>query len=120
MKTFDEVYREAIGFESHEYQSRKARDGLPDVARAPSCTGKTGVMSALDTRPAPPTPPMGTERRPQRRAIHARLRSDQKKTRPQWDRVSYRFILAAHQPADRWRADVPAASQTRVRRPRLQ
>jgi CRISPR-associated endonuclease/helicase Cas3 len=51
--TFDEFFRAATvtetspnGYEPHAYQGRVARDGLPDVVRAPTGTGKTGIILA--------------------------------------------------------------------------
>lgn len=53
MDTFDEFFRAATvsdtkpsGFQPHAYQGRIARDGLPDMVRAPTGTGKTAVILA--------------------------------------------------------------------------
>ena len=43
---FDEFFRTATGFEPYRYQSRLARDGMPDVLQAPTGAGKTGVILA--------------------------------------------------------------------------
>ncbi len=45
-RSFDELFRAATGHPPHGYQARIARDGLPDVLRAPTGTGKTGVILA--------------------------------------------------------------------------
>src|SRR5215468_87476 len=46
MPTFNEFYKRATGYEPYGYQARIARDGLPSVVRAPTGTGKTGVILA--------------------------------------------------------------------------
>ncbi len=46
MQTFDELFRVATGHEPHGYQARIARDGLPSAVKAPTGTGKTGVILA--------------------------------------------------------------------------
>jgi CRISPR-associated endonuclease/helicase Cas3 len=46
MKDFPEFFHQAAGFEPHGYQDRLARDGLPDAVRAPTGTGKTGIVLA--------------------------------------------------------------------------
>ena len=48
MDTFDEFFRKATGFAEgpHGYQRRLALDGLPDVVKAPTGTGKTGIILA--------------------------------------------------------------------------
>ncbi|MBO0802479.1 MAG: CRISPR-associated helicase Cas3' [Nocardiopsaceae bacterium] len=46
MTTFAELFLAATGYDPHGYQSRIASDGLPDVVRAPTGTGKTGIILA--------------------------------------------------------------------------
>jgi CRISPR-associated endonuclease/helicase Cas3 len=46
MPTFEELFRTATGYDPHGYQARIARDGLPEVIKAPTGTGKTGVILA--------------------------------------------------------------------------
>ena len=46
MPSFDELFRTATGHAPHGYQERIARDGLPDVLKAPTGAGKTGVILA--------------------------------------------------------------------------
>jgi CRISPR-associated endonuclease/helicase Cas3 len=46
MQTFQELFRAATGYDPHGYQARIARDGLPDVVKAPTGTGKTGIILA--------------------------------------------------------------------------
>jgi len=43
---FDEFFRRATGCGPYGYQTRIARDGLPDVVEAPTGTGKTGIILA--------------------------------------------------------------------------
>ena len=46
MHGFDEFFRTATGYWPHGYQARIARNGLPAVVKAPTGTGKTGVILA--------------------------------------------------------------------------
>lgn len=46
MQAFEEFFRKATGNRPYGYQTRVARDGLPDVIKAPTGTGKTGVILA--------------------------------------------------------------------------
>jgi CRISPR-associated endonuclease/helicase Cas3 len=46
MQAFDELFRAATGQTPHGFQARIARNGLPAVVRAPTGTGKTGVILA--------------------------------------------------------------------------
>ena len=46
MRAFDEFFRMATGHTPHGYQARIAHGGLPDVVRAPTGTGKTGIILA--------------------------------------------------------------------------
>jgi CRISPR-associated endonuclease/helicase Cas3 len=46
MQAFDQLFRAATGQTPHRYQARIARDGLPAVVRAPTGTGKTGIILA--------------------------------------------------------------------------
>jgi CRISPR-associated endonuclease/helicase Cas3 len=46
MQSFDQFFRTATGHDPHGYQARIARDGLPSVVKAPTGTGKTGVILA--------------------------------------------------------------------------
>lgn len=46
MNAFEELFETATGHPPHGYQARIARDGLPDVVKAPTGTGKTGVILA--------------------------------------------------------------------------
>ena len=63
MPTFNEFYKRATGHEPYGYQARIARDGLPSVVRAPTGTGKTGVMLAWVWRRLHGPRPAGTPRR---------------------------------------------------------
>ena len=46
MQDFQAFYEQATGRRPHEYQVRIARDGLPDIVRAPAGAGKPGVILA--------------------------------------------------------------------------
>src|SRR5487761_222016 len=46
MRDFQSFYEQATGHRPYGYQARIARDGLPDVLRAPTGAGKTGVILA--------------------------------------------------------------------------
>lgn len=46
MRDFQSFHQQATGHLPYEYQARFARDGLPDVVRAPTGAGKTGVILA--------------------------------------------------------------------------
>jgi CRISPR-associated endonuclease/helicase Cas3 len=46
VQTFTEVFRAATGHPPYGHQERIAREGLPDVVRAPTGAGKTGVILA--------------------------------------------------------------------------
>jgi CRISPR-associated endonuclease/helicase Cas3 len=46
MLDFEAFFRTATGHEPYAYQARIAREGLPDAVRAPTGTGKTGVLLA--------------------------------------------------------------------------
>jgi CRISPR-associated endonuclease/helicase Cas3 len=46
MQSFAELFDAATGHPPHGYQARIARDGLPDVVKAPTGTGKTGIILA--------------------------------------------------------------------------
>jgi CRISPR-associated endonuclease/helicase Cas3 len=46
MRDFEAFFQAATGHEPHGYQARIARDGLPEAIRAPTGTGKTGVILA--------------------------------------------------------------------------
>jgi CRISPR-associated endonuclease/helicase Cas3 len=63
MQSFEEFFRAATGFGPHGYQARIARDGLPDVVKAPTGTGKTGVILAWLWRRLYGPSPAGTPRR---------------------------------------------------------
>lgn len=70
MQSFDEFFSMATatdkrprGSVPHGYQARIARDGLPSVVRAPTGTGKTGVILAWVWRRLYGPDPAGTPRR---------------------------------------------------------
>ncbi len=63
MQTFEQFFLTATGHEPHGYQARIARDGLPSVVRAPTGTGKTGVILAWLWRRMYGPDPAGTPRR---------------------------------------------------------
>ena len=63
MRTFDEFFQVAAGYRPHGYQARIARLGLPDVIKAPTGTGKTGVILAWLWRRLYGPDPGGTPRR---------------------------------------------------------
>lgn len=46
MQEFGSFFEKATGYRPHGYQARIARDGLPAVVKAPTGTGKTGVILA--------------------------------------------------------------------------
>ena len=46
MQDFGSFFEIATGYRPHGYQARIARDGLPAVVKAPTGTGKTGVILA--------------------------------------------------------------------------
>jgi len=46
MQGFEDFFEKATGYRPHGYQARIARDGMPDVLKAPTGTGKTGVILA--------------------------------------------------------------------------
>jgi CRISPR-associated endonuclease/helicase Cas3 len=46
MLDFEAFFRTATGHEPYAYQARIAREGLPEVVRAPTGAGKTGVLLA--------------------------------------------------------------------------
>jgi CRISPR-associated endonuclease/helicase Cas3 len=45
-RDFAAFFRQATGHEPHGFQARIARDGLPSLVRAPTGTGKTGIVLA--------------------------------------------------------------------------
>jgi CRISPR-associated endonuclease/helicase Cas3 len=63
MQDFETFFHVATGFGPHGYQARIARDGLPDVVKAPTGTGKTGVILAWLWRRLYGPDPGGTPRR---------------------------------------------------------
>jgi CRISPR-associated endonuclease/helicase Cas3 len=63
MRDFESFYEQATGHRPYGYQARVARDGLPDVVRAPAGTGKTGVILAWLWRRLHGPDPAGTPRR---------------------------------------------------------
>ncbi|HEX3513018.1 MAG TPA: DEAD/DEAH box helicase [Trebonia sp.] len=74
MQDFQSFYEQATGRRPHGYEARIARDGLPDVVRAPTGAGKTGVILAWLWRRLYGQDPAGTARRlvyalPQRAAL---------------------------------------------------
>jgi len=46
VQTFGELFRQAANAEPHGYQERIARDGLPEVVRAPAGAGTAGLILA--------------------------------------------------------------------------
>jgi CRISPR-associated endonuclease/helicase Cas3 len=46
MQDFEGFFEDATGYRPHGYQARIAREGLPDVLKAPTGTGKTGIILA--------------------------------------------------------------------------
>ncbi|MDX6339883.1 MAG: CRISPR-associated endonuclease/helicase Cas3, partial [Trebonia sp.] len=63
MRDFQSFYEQATGHRPYGYQARIARDGLPDVVRAPTGAGKTGVILAWLWRRLHGPDPAGTPRR---------------------------------------------------------
>ena len=63
MRDFRSFYEQATGHRPYGYQARTARDGLPDVVRAPTGGGKTGVILAWLWRRLHGSDPAGTPRR---------------------------------------------------------
>ena len=63
MRDFESFYEQATGHRPYGYQMRIARDGLPDAVRAPTGTGKTGVILAWLWRRLSGPDPAGTPRR---------------------------------------------------------
>lgn len=61
--TFDEFFRTATRCEPYRYQSRVARNGLPQVLQAPTGAGKTGTILAWLWRLLHGPDPTGTPRR---------------------------------------------------------
>jgi CRISPR-associated endonuclease/helicase Cas3 len=60
---FEEFFDRATGFRPHGYQARIARNGLPAVVRAPTGTGKTGIVLAWLWRRLHGPEPAATPRR---------------------------------------------------------
>ncbi|MGH3246597.1 MAG: type I-G CRISPR-associated helicase/endonuclease Cas3g [Trebonia sp.] len=63
MQNFEDFFEQATGYKPHGYQARIADDGLPDVLKAPTGTGKTGVILAWLWRRLYGPVPAGTPRR---------------------------------------------------------
>src|SRR5580693_5854085 len=63
MQDFESFFRVATEHSPHGYQARIARDGLPNVVKAPTGTGKTGVILAWLWRRLYGLDPGGTPRR---------------------------------------------------------
>jgi CRISPR-associated endonuclease/helicase Cas3 len=63
MRDFQSFHQQATGHLPYQYQARIARDGLPDVVRAPTGAGKTGVILAWLWRRLHGPDPVGTPRR---------------------------------------------------------
>lgn len=63
MRDFQSFHQQATGHLPYEYLTRIARDGLPDVVRAPTGAGKAGVMLAWLWRRLYGPDPAGTPRR---------------------------------------------------------
>src|SRR5215469_13506922 len=63
MESFDEFFKRATGYAPHGYQARLAQDGLPAVVRAPTGTGKTGIVLAWLWRRLHEREPDATPRR---------------------------------------------------------
>ena len=63
MQDFESFFQVATGHSPHGYQARIARDGLPNVVKAPTGTGKTGVILAWLWRRLYGPDPGGTPRR---------------------------------------------------------
>ena len=63
MQDFESFFRVATKYSPHGYQARIARDGLPNVVKAPTGTGKTGVILAWLWRRLYGPDPGGTPRR---------------------------------------------------------
>jgi CRISPR-associated endonuclease/helicase Cas3 len=63
MQDFESFFRAATEHSPHGYQARIARDGLPNVVKAPTGTGKTGVILAWLWRRLYGPDPSGTPRR---------------------------------------------------------
>ena len=83
MQDFESFFRAATEHSPHGYQARIARDGLPNVVKAPTGTGKTGVILAWLWRRLYGPDPSGTPRR-----LSTRCRSDRWSTRSQERRAS--------------------------------
>jgi CRISPR-associated endonuclease/helicase Cas3 len=63
MRSFETFFQRATGSAPYGYQARLARDGLPSVVRAPTGTGKTGIVLAWLWRRLHGPDPTGTPRR---------------------------------------------------------